>query len=92
MKTRIVIYLAIATIALTVISVFVYLQQDHTATEIDVPAGEITYVEGQEDEVLLSGVKASDDKDGDLSKDIRIYDLIFSKLPLAILGFNLIYP
>ena len=75
MKTRIVIYLAIATIALTVISVFVYLQQDHTAPEIDVPAGEITYVEGQEDEVLLSGVKASDDKDGDLSKDIRIYDV-----------------
>lgn len=75
MKTRIVIYLAIATIALTVISVFVYLQQDHTAPEIDVPSGEITYVEGQGDEVLLSGVKASDDKDGDLSKYIRIYDV-----------------
>ena len=75
MKTKIVIYLAMVTIALTVISVFVYLQQDHTAPEIDVPAGEITYVEGQGDDVLLSGVKASDDKDGDLSKYIRIYDV-----------------
>jgi hypothetical protein len=58
MKTRIVIYLAIVTIMLTVISVFVYLQQDHTAPEIDVPAGDITYVAGQDDDaVLLQGVK-----------------------------------
>lgn len=76
MKTRIVIYLAIVTIMLTVISVFVYFQQDHTAPEIDVPAGDITYVAGQDDDaVLLQGVKARDDNDGDLSSDIRIYDI-----------------
>lgn len=76
MKTRIVIYLAIVTIMLTVISVFVYLQQDHTAPEIDVPAEDITYVAGQDDDaVLLQGVKARDDNDGDLSSDIRIYDI-----------------
>lgn len=75
MKTRIVIYLAIVTIMLTVISVFVYLQQDHTSPEIDVPGGGITYIEGEEDAVLLAGVKARDDVDGDLSSEIRIYDV-----------------
>ena len=75
MKTKIVIYLAMVTIALTVISVFAYMQQDHTAPTIDVPEGDITYIEGQGEDVLLSGVKASDDKDGDLSKYIRIYDV-----------------
>ncbi len=76
MKTKIVIGLAIVTIILTVISVFVYLQQDHTAPEIDVPTGEITYIEGKDDDsVLLQGVKARDDKDGDLSSTIRIYDV-----------------
>lgn len=75
MRTRIVIYLAMITIALTAISAFVYIQQDHTAPEIDVPANEITYEEGQEDSVLLAGVKARDDVDGDLTSDIRIYDV-----------------
>lgn len=75
MKARIVIYLAIVTIMLTVVSVFVYLQQDHTSPEIDVPGGEITYIEGEEDVVLLDGVKARDDIDGDISSDIRIYDI-----------------
>ena len=75
MKARIVIYLAIVTIMLTVVSVFVYLEQDHTSPEIDVPEGEITYIEGEGDSVLLDGVKARDDVDGDLSSDIRIYDV-----------------
>ena len=75
MRTRIIIYLAIVTVLLTLVSGFVYMSKDHTAPKINIAAGEITYTEGQDDSILLQGVTARDDIDGDITSEIRIYDV-----------------
>ncbi|MBQ8923532.1 MAG: hypothetical protein IJ053_01940, partial [Lachnospiraceae bacterium] len=75
MKNRITIYLAIIMIVLMSASIIVYLSQDHVAPVINVPQGEITYIEGQDMGVLLVGVTAIDDRDENISPDVRIYDI-----------------
>ena len=75
MGRRINLYLALITVILLAASIIVYLGQDHVAPVINVPEGELTYKEGQDDGVLLLGVTATDDKDDDLTGDVRIYDI-----------------
>ena len=75
MKNRITIYLGIIMIVLLSISIIVYVSQDHVAPKITVPASDMTYIEGQDTSVLLEGVSAVDDKDDNLTKDVRIYDI-----------------
>ena len=75
MKNKITIYLAMITIVLLASGIIVYLSQDHIAPEIIVPETEMTYIEGQDNSILLIGVTATDNKDDNLSPDIRIYDV-----------------
>lgn len=75
MKNKINIVLALITLALMGASVFVYMKQDHVPPVINISENEITYESGQDESVLLKGVTAQDDKDGDLTASIRLYDI-----------------
>ena len=75
MKNRITIYLGLIMTALLALSIIVYMGQDHKAPVINVPEGELTYTEGEDTDVLLVGVTATDDEDDNLSSSVRIYDI-----------------
>ena len=75
MKIKVTAALVIVTVVLGVLCLTNYLFSDRIAPEITVPSAEITYEEGSEDAVLLEGVAAVDDRDGDISEDVRIYDV-----------------
>ena len=75
MKNRITIYLALITVVLMTLSIIIYLRQDHKPPVIKVPDGELTYIEGQNTDVLLVGVSAVDNVDDNVSSDVRIYDV-----------------
>ena len=75
MKNRITICLAIIAVILMAACVFEYMNQDHIPPEILVPESDMTYVEGQDNSALLIGVSATDNKDDNLSTDVRIYDI-----------------
>ena len=51
-------------------------QKDTTIPAITLPAGKLSYTEGDPDTELLAGVSAWDDKDGDLSKDVFVYEIV----------------
>ncbi len=67
--------LFVSTIALGVACVCSRLFSDRVAPVVTVPAGDITYKEGDPYDSLLIGASAHDNKDGDLSKNVRIYDI-----------------
>lgn len=75
MKGRIIVILVMTTLVLLGASGFVYITQDHTAPVIEVPAEPLLYTEGENESVLLKGVTASDAEDGDLTDEVRIYDV-----------------
>ena len=75
MRGRIIAILGISTLVLMGASGFVYATQDHTAPVIQVPSETLLYTEGENENVLLKGVTAADDQDGDLSSQVRIYDV-----------------
>lgn len=67
--------LFVSTIALGAACVCSRLFSDRVAPVVTVPAGDITYKEGDPYDSLLIGASAHDNKDGDLSKNVRIYDI-----------------
>ncbi len=75
MKTRITIILGIATLILGSVSVVSIISSDNKAPEIIVPKTEMIYMEDADHSSLLNGVKATDNKDGDISGQVRIYDV-----------------
>jgi len=75
MKSKITIVLTIVTLALIFLCASSTLMKDRQAPEILVPEVMITYMEGSDESVLLEGVTAKDDKDGDISSNVRIYDI-----------------
>ncbi len=75
MKTRITIILGIATLILGSVSVVSIISSDNKAPEIIVPETEIIYMEDADHSSLLNGVKATDNRDGDISGQVRIYDV-----------------
>lgn len=75
MKTKITIALALVTILLMSISVVSFISRDTEAPEITLPEADITYEAGTDQSILLQGVTAYDEEDGDLSDKVRIYDI-----------------
>lgn len=75
MKTRITILLSVATLILGAISVTSVLAEDRKAPEITVPAADMVYYELDDQSTLLVGVTATDNRDGDISANVRIYDV-----------------
>lgn len=67
--------MVIVTVVLGILCLTSYLFSDRIAPEITVPFADIVYEEGADMEVLLKGVSAIDDVDGDISGDVRIYDI-----------------
>lgn len=75
MKTKITIFLMIATLVLGFMSVTSILAEDRKAPEITVPQADMVYYELDDQSTLLAGVTAIDNKDGDISSQVRIYDV-----------------
>lgn len=67
--------LFMSTLALGAACVCSRVFSDRVAPVVSVPTAEITYKEGDPYDVLLVGASAYDNKDGDLSSDVRIYDI-----------------
>lgn len=55
-----------------VISVFLYMGQDHTPPRISIEDADITYTEGEAYTALMEGVTAEDDRDGDLTDEVFV--------------------
>ena len=51
-------------------------QKDRTAPQISYPEGSFVYTEGDETDALLEGVTATDERDGDLSAQVFIYEIL----------------
>ncbi len=75
MKVFISILLTISTLATGGLCLNYYLTRDAQAPQIIVPAEEVTYEEGSDSSLLLAGVQAKDNVDGDISSNVRIYDI-----------------
>ena len=75
MKIKITAGLVIITVILSVLCISTYMMSDRIAPEITVPSADITYEEGTDKAKLLEGVEAIDDIDGDISEQVRIYDI-----------------
>lgn len=73
MKQRLVLLaLAAGCIVLALAGVLVWLGKDHRAPEITVEEREISYTEGESYDVLLEGVTAKDNVDGDLTDEVFV--------------------
>ena len=75
MKKAITILLILTTFITGTLCVLSKMTRDTKAPVISVPTEMITYEEGSDRSILLSGVTASDDRDGDVTSNVRIYDI-----------------
>lgn len=75
MRTKITIMLSVAVLVLGALSVFSFVSEDRTSPVITVPKQDLIYYQSQDESVLLAGVQAFDNKDGDISSKVRIYDV-----------------
>lgn len=75
MKTKITVILLLITLLLLGVSVFSFISKDTESPVITLPEAEITYMAGSDQSILLAGVTAYDEEDGDLSDKVRIYDI-----------------
>jgi len=75
MARRISIILSAIALALMVCCVLVFLSEDRTAPELTIPEERIVYCEGQTDRVLLDDVTAWDNRDGDITSQVRVYSV-----------------
>ena len=53
-----------------------YVTEDRQPPVISVPSGEIVYEEGDSYDILLAGVSARDNRDGDVSSTVRIENIL----------------
>lgn len=75
MKTKITIILTVATLVLGFLSIAFIVGEDREAPEITVPQTDMVHYELDDQSTLLVGVKATDNRDGDISSQVRIYDV-----------------
>ena len=75
MKKIITIILILTTFGTGLMCILSRITKDTKAPVISVPTEMITYEEGSDQSVLLAGVTASDDRDGDITQNVRIYDI-----------------
>lgn len=68
--------LAAACVCLAAVVFVIRTGQDTTAPEIEIEEAEITYTEGEDTSVLMEGVTAKDDKDGDLTDKVFVDQII----------------
>ena len=91
MKQRLItLILAAACLACGVIAFFVYITQDHSAPKISVKEKKITYQEGSDYGVLLEGVTAKDNIDGDISSQIFVDKIVPTQDGKAVVYYGVI--
>lgn len=63
---------------LLILNAFAFVAEDRTAPEIIIPDSLIEkgYEKGEEEEDLLKGVTAQDNRDGDVSDSLRVADIL----------------
>ena len=68
--------LTIVAVILLVAAIATYILRDTKGPHINVEQSNITYVEGDEKTILLDGVSAYDDKDGDVTDSVMVKDIV----------------
>lgn len=75
-KNRGMVVLSILTAALAIANGVVFISEDRTGPRIQFSGTERTYSENERESELLEGVKAIDDRDGDVTDSLRISSVI----------------
>lgn len=75
MKVKIIVGLELVLVALVALCVIVVIKTDRIAPEIQIPEGDVTYTAGEDVAVLLHGVTARDNKDGDITSSVRVAEI-----------------
>ena len=89
MKQRVIwMMMAAACAILGVVSIFIYIGQDHTPPEISIEERDITYTEGDSYEGLMEGVTAADNIDGDLTDQVFVDRIIVTGEDTAIVYYG----
>lgn len=89
MKQRIVTLLLIAgCAAFGMIGFFVHVGQDHTAPKIKVEKEKITYTEGEDYAVLMKGVSAKDNIDGDVTDEVFVDKIVPTQKGKAVVYYG----
>ena len=89
MKHRLVLMTLIAGCVLfAAAGAFVYLGKDRTAPEITIKKEEISYTEGEDTTVLLTGVTAKDNIDGDLTDQVFVDRIIQTGKDTAVVYYG----
>lgn len=73
-----------------VISVFIYIGEDHTPPEISIEDADITYTEGEAYTTLMEGVTARDNIDGDLTEKVFVDKVIPTGDDTAVVYYGVI--
>ncbi|MGN0165976.1 MAG: HYR domain-containing protein [Lachnospiraceae bacterium] len=75
MKKKITLTLGVVAVVLLILCIVSRITQDNTAPVIKVSDVKLTYTEGGDYTGLFEGVTATDNKDGNLTDAVRIYDI-----------------
>lgn len=75
MRRIVTIILSMACVFMCILCIIVAMVIDDTPPVITVSTGEMTYEEGGNAQELLVGIRAEDEKDGDISESVRIYNI-----------------
>lgn len=82
--------LLLGCVILGIISVFIYIGQDHTPPEISIEDADITYTEGEAYTALMEGVTAKDNIDGDLTDEVFVDKVIPTGKDTAVVYYGAI--
>lgn len=75
MRRMVTVILSMACVFMCILCIIVAMVIDDTPPVITVSTGEMTYEEGGNTQELLAGIRAEDEKDGDISDSVRIYNI-----------------
>lgn len=70
------ILLALLCMILVGVNAYIYIERDKKAPVISFPEEQLVYTEGTKTSELLEGVTAADDKDGDVTDSLRVYNVM----------------
>lgn len=70
------ILLALLCLVLVGVNAYIYIERDKKAPVISFPEEQLVYTEDTKTSELLEGVTAADDKDGDVTDSLRVYNVM----------------
>lgn len=70
------ILLALLCMVLVGVNAYIYIERDKKAPVISFPEEQLVYTEDTKTSELLEGVTAADDKDGDVTDSLRVYNVM----------------